>query len=87
MGLAAKLFIFSGISLYEYINDIDGYLYKLRKYIIETSAATIFFQQFFYYLLDTGIYYSLIALLLFYLRPNHMIITDEINVYLDIMFY
>jgi len=87
MGLIVKLFIFSGLSLHEYINDIDGYIFKVRKYFTETDLVSIVFLQFFYYLLDGGVYFSLIALLLFYLRPNHMIITDEIHVYLEIILF
>ena len=84
-GLIVKLFIYPGLSLYQYINDIDGYIFKVRKYFAETSVVSIIFVQFFYYLLDGGVYFSLIALLLFYLRPNHMIITDEIHVYLGMI--
>ena len=84
-GLIVKLFIYPGLSLHQYINDIDGYIFKVRKYFAETSVVSIIFVQFFYYLLDGGVYFSLIALLLFYLRPNHMIITDEIHVYLGMI--
>ena len=34
IGLTVYLFIYSGLSLYEYINDIDGYIFKVRKYFI-----------------------------------------------------
>ena len=86
-GLIVKLFIFSGLSLYEYINDIKGYIFKLKNFFVETSLVNIIFLQFFYYILDSAIYFPLIMLLLFYLRPNHMIITDEIHVYLGIILY
>ena len=86
-GLIVKLFIYSGLSLYEYINDIEGYILEVRKYFAETSIISIIFLQFFYYIIDSAIYFSLIILLLFYLRPNHMIITDEIHVYLGIILY
>ena len=86
-GLIVKLFIYSGLSLYEYINDIEGYILEVRKYFAEASIISIIFLQFFYYIIDSAIYFSLIILLLFYLRPNHMIISDEIHVYLDIILY
>ena len=86
-GLIVKLFIYSGLSLYEYINDIEGYILEVRKYFAEASIISIIFLQFFYYIIDSAIYFSLIILLLFYLRPNHMIITDEIHVYLGIILY
>ena len=84
-GLIVKLFIHPGLCLLEYINNIDGYIFEARKYFAETDLVSIIFLQFGYYLLDGGVYFSLIALLLFYLRPNHMIITDEIHVYLGMI--
>ena len=86
-GLIVKLFIHPGLCLLEYINDIDGYIFEARKYFAETDLVSIIFLQFGYYLLDGGVYFSLITLLLFYLRPNHMIITDEIHVYLGMILY
>ena len=87
IGLVEKIIIFSGLSIYEYVNNIDGYLFEVKKYFEETNVASIIFIQFFYYILDGGIYNSLIALLLFYLRPNHLIITDEIYAYLNMILY
>ena len=87
IGLVEKIIIFSGLSIYEYVNNIDGYLFEVKKYFEETNVASIIFLQFFYYILDGGIYNSLIALLLFYLRPNHLIITDEIYAYLNMILY
>ena len=86
-GLIVKLFIHPGLCLLEYINNIDGYIFEARKYFAETDLVSIIFLQFGYYLLDGGVYFSLITLLLFYLRPNHMIITDEIHVYLGMILY
>jgi len=87
IGLTVYLFIYSGLSLYEYINDIDGYIFKVRKYFTDTSIVSIIFQQIIYYIFQGGIYYSLMILLLFYLRPNHMIIADEIQVYLVMILF
>ena len=44
-GLIVKLFIFSGLSLYEYINDIKGYIFKLINFFVETSLVNIIFLQ------------------------------------------
>ena len=87
VGLIVKLIIFSSLSIYEYKNDIDGILYGIKKYFEETNVVIIIFLQFFYYLLDGGIYYLLITLMLYYLKPNHMIITDELHVYEGLIFY
>ena len=37
-GLIVKLFIYPGLSLHQYINDIDGYIFKVRKYFAETRG-------------------------------------------------
>ena len=86
-GTLVKLIIFSGMSIHEYNNDIEGIIDGLHKYFTETNVLIIIFYQFFYYLLDGAIYLVLIVLLLYYLRPNHMIITDEIHVYIGLIFY
>ena len=87
IGLTVHLFIYSGLSLYEYINDIDGYIFKLRNYFSKTDIVSIIFQHIIYFIFEGGIYYSLMILLLFYLRPNHMIIADEIQVYLVMILF
>ena len=86
-GLIVKIFIFSGMAIYEYKNSVEGIIDGFKTYFAETSIIVIIFLQFFYYILDGAVYHSLIILMLYYLRPNHMIITDEIHVYLGIIFY
>ena len=51
------------------------------------SLPTIIFYQFFYFLLYGGIYFLIVILMIYYLKPNHMIIIDEINVHLEHIFY
>ena len=87
VGTIVKTLIFSGMIIYEYINDINEIVNDLYTYFTETNIFTIIFLQFFYFLLSGGIYYLLTLLELYYLRPNHMIITDEMNVYEDLFFY
>ena len=87
LGVIVKLIIFSGMIIHEYVIDTNDIVRGFHTYFTQTNVFTIIFLQFFYFLLDGGVYYLLTLLELYYLRPNHMIITDEINVYLDIFFY
>ena len=87
IGLVIKVFIYSGIIIYEYENNIEGVVNDLKTYFSETNIFTIIFLQFVYFIIDGGIYYLLTLLELYYLRPNHMLISDEINVYQKIFFY
>ena len=86
-GLLVKVIIFSSLILYEYTNNIDGYINDIYTYFTETNIAIIIFFQFFYFIIYNGIYYLLTILILYYLRPNHTIITDEIFVYERLIFY
>ena len=86
-GFIVKTLIFSGMSIYEYKNNIEGIIDGIKTYFAETNVVVIIFLQFFYYILDGAVYHSLIILMLYYLRPNHMIITDEIHVYIGLIFY
>lgn len=86
-GFIVKMIIFFALSIHEYKNDIDGILNGIYTYFHGTSVPIIIFLQFFYYLFDGGIYFLFIVLMLYYLKPNHMIITDEIHVYLGLIFY
>ena len=86
-GLFVKFIIYFSISIYEYINDIDGILNGIYIYFTETNIFIIIFYQFFYFLSYYGIYYLLLILMIFYLKPNHTIITDELYVFIRLFFY
>ena len=79
-GLIAKIIIFSGKAIYQYKNDIDGIIDGIKTYFEETNVFVIIFFQFIYILLDGGFNHILTILIIYYLRPNILIITDEINV-------
>ena len=79
-GLIIQIFIFIGIALYEYKNDIDGILYGLEIYLKETNIFVIIFFSI-YILIDGALYCILLILILFYLKPNYLIVDDEINNY------
>ena len=85
-GIVVKIIIYGILIIYEYKIDKDGYLSSIYTYLTETNIFIIIFYQFFYFLLYGGIYNLLIILMLYYLRPNHIIVTDELNVYLDRFF-
>ena len=86
-GFIVDIIIFPSLILYEYTNDIDGYINEIYTYFIETNIFIIIFYQFFYFLSYQGLYHLLIILMLFYLRPNHMIVTDELHVFAGLIIY
>ena len=86
-GFLVKLIIFSSLSIHEYKNNIEGIIDEMQIYFTETNIYAIIFFQFFYYIFEGGLYYLLVILMIYYLRPNHMIITDEFNVYEGLIFY
>ena len=86
-GLLVKLIIYTSLIIYEYKVNSNGYLNGIYDYFIGTNILIIIFYQFFYFLLHRGLYHLLIILMLFYLRPNHMIVTDELHVYEGLIFY
>ena len=85
IGLIIKFCTISGFIIYQRINGTDEILNNINTYFNEINVAIIIFYQFIYLFLISAIYYSLIILLLYYLRPNHIIITDQIIVYLNSM--
>ena len=86
-GLLVKLIIYFSLILYLYTNIVNGYLSGIFTYFMETNIFIIIFYQFFYFLLYQDLYHLLIILMLFYLRPNHMIVTDELHVFEGLIFY
>ena len=86
-GLLVKLIIYPILTIYEYKNNINGILYGINTYFRQTNVFIIIFFQFFYYLLDSGIYYLLLILMIYYLKPNLMIVTDEIYVFERLILY
>ena len=86
-GLLSKLLIYSALLIHEYANNIEGILNMVNIYFTETNIFAIIFFQFFYFIFEKGIYFLLMILMVFYLKPNHTIITDEILVYTRFIFY
>ena len=89
-GLFGTIFIiiFYGIILlYEYKNDQSLIIDYMKRYFDNISVVTLIFMQFLFFILNRGIYELLLILILYYLRPNHIIIADEIYIYLNIVFF
>ena len=86
-GLLVNIIIYSSLLIYEYKNNINGYLNEIYTYFTETNIFIIIFYQFFYFILSYGIYYLLLILMIFYLKPNHIIITDELQVFVELIFH
>ena len=87
IGTIIEFCFFSIIIIYQYINEIDGILYSINNYFNNTNASIIIFYQFLYFISNSAFYYTLIILLLYYLKPNHKIITDQMDVYSRILLY
>ena len=85
--LLAKIIIFSGKAIYQYNNDIEGIIDGIKTYFQEASVLVIIFFQFIYILLDGALTNILKILIIYYLRPNLLIVTDEINVLEGIVLY
>ena len=78
----------TGLGIYEYKNDItsDNAQYRsifnsIQTYFQTTNVATIIFFQFIFFLILFFIKWLLYVQIIYYLRPNHTIINDEINVF------
>ena len=82
-----KILIYSGFIIYEYKNNIEGIAQKVKTYFTETNVFVIIFFEFFYMIIDGVIYWVLLILILYYLRPNYLIIDDQITNYTDYIIF
>ena len=86
-GLIEKLIILTGKLIYEHKNNIDGIIYNINVYFAETSVFAIIFIQFLYDLVENAFANLFLMLVLYYLRPNHLIFSDEMSVFFRIILY
>jgi hypothetical protein len=86
-GLIEKLIILTGKLIYEHKNNIDGIIYDINVYFAETSVLAIIFIQFLYDLVVNAFDNLFLMLVLYYLRPNHLIFSDEMSVFFRIILY
>ena len=87
IGFIVKILIYTGIAIYEYENGIDGMLLGIKTYFTETNVSVIIFFQIIYLFITDALFYVLMILIMYYLRPNYMIVVDEIINYSEIIFY
>ena len=82
-GVISKLIIFPCLMVYEDKNEIEkGIIYGIKKYFSETNVIAIIFLQFIYFALDRAIFFLLNLLIVYYYRPNHVVIGFEIFGYI-----
>ena len=77
--LIMKILIFTGIIIYEYKNNIEGIIYGIKTYIEETNIYITIFFQFIYVIIDGALYCIFFILIIYYLRPNYLIVVDQIT--------
>ena len=87
-GLIAKICMNIGIVVYRYINNKNNSIFEtIKEYFKKTNVAVIIFFQFLYFLTHYGITNLLMILIIYYLRPNHLIINDELLIFEGIIIY
>ena len=86
-GFLSKAIFFSGVIIYEEKNNIVGYKYIIKLYFETKNIFTIIFFQFFYFIVNGGLFYLTILLMLFYLSPNHIAIIDSLMAFLLLYIY
>ena len=59
----------------------------MKEYFESIQTATIIFYRFIFFLFDGCTYFLLVVLMINHLKPNHMIITDELYVYQNLIFF
>ena len=87
IGVLHRFIIFIGLIFYEYKNNINGYLLNIHSYFTETNIFIVIFFQFFYCIIDGGIYYIIVFLICYYLKPNYIIVAVELYVYEQLILY
>jgi len=79
-GLLSKVGFMARLGIYEYKNNINGnyrnILNTISKYFKTTNVAAIIFFQFIFFLVNFFFKNILMILIIYYLRPNHMILND-----------
>ena len=91
MEIIAKLLVYSSFVIYEYKSGLSDNQYTILKniylFLKQSDIYYIIFYQFFYFIVIFTIINSSIVLMIYYLLPNHMVITDELLVYGNLIFF
>ena len=88
IGLIINLITKGSLSIYQYKKEIkDSILDGLKDYFDNINISTFIFFQLFYFIINRGIYNYLVILMIDYFKPNFIIITDELYVYIRLIAY
>ena len=91
IGIIQKVCIFAGLSVYENKNNITDGRYRnifgdISDYFHRTNVAVIIFYQILYFFIVGAFERLLVILILYYLKPNHMIMADNIYIFVSSLF-
>jgi len=89
-GFITNMLGYGAVFIYQYkLNTKESIINELREYFVFdiTKVLSFIFLQLFFVLLNGGLYYLLIVLMIFYFKPNYIVMTDEIYVFIECIAY
>ena len=89
-GFITNMLGYGAVFIYQYkLNTKESIINELREYFVFdiTKVLSFIFLQLFFVLLNGGFYYLLIVLMIFYFKPNYIVMTDEIYVFIECIAY
>ena len=90
IGFITNMLGYGAVFIYQYkLNTKESIINELREYFVFdiTKVLSFIFLQLFFVLLNGGLYYLLIVLMIFYFKPNYIVMTDEIYVFIECIAY
>ena len=90
IGFITNMLGYGAVFIYQYkLNTKESIINELREYFVFdiTKVLSFIFLQLLFVLLNGGLYYLLIVLMIFYFKPNYIVMTDEINVFIECIAY
>ena len=89
-GFITNILGYGAVFIYQYkLNIKESIINELREYFVfdATKVLSFIFLQLLFELLNGGLYYLLIVLMIFYFKPNYIVMTDEIYVFIECIAY
>ena len=89
-GFITNMLGYGAVFIYQYkLNTKESIINELREYFVFdiTKVLSFIFLQLFFVLLNGGLYHLLIVLMIFYFKPNYIVMTDEIYVFIECIAY
>ena len=89
-GFITNILGYGAVFIYQYkLNTKESIINELREYFVfdATKVLSFIFLQLLFVLLNGGLYYLLIVLMIFYFKPNYIVMTDEIYVFIECIAY